>query len=339
MSIKGAHRIFVLVVFMLITSLSVARGDEPMPNILYQDSTFRMDFRWDSSVIDLDYLNNRRAFKQLDLTIRSPKTQLVDSIVIITEASPEGVLEHNNALARRRGESAFWGSRHLNTITIPASVTSIGKYAFWGYNSVASIKCLSTTPPSISETTFNVYSTSRIYVPEGCINAYKSHSGWSKYWSEYGDIFVENVSRAYTLNLNNNWRKSTSISNPNSSLYDGVYESYSNFNVNSTGATMYIDIAGYETFKLYVRSYAESNYDYVMVSQLDETITNNTSYNANQVKTHTRGAQSSGTDISYYKLVEFTGIDKGKHRITIVYRKDISSHSGEDRGYILIPKQ
>lgn len=237
------------------------------------------------------------------------------------------------------GESAFWGSKYLNTITIPASVTSIGKYAFWGYNSVASIKCLSTTPPSISETTFNVYSTSKIYVPEGCINAYKSHSGWSKYWSEYGDIFVENVSRAYTLNLNNNWRKSTSISNPNSSLYDGVYESYSNYNVNSTGATMYIDIAGYETFKLYVRSYAESNYDYVMVSQLDATITNSTSYGDSNVKTHTRGAQSSGTDISYYKLVEFTGIDKGKHRITIVYHKDGSTHSGQDRGYILIPKQ
>ena len=105
MSIKGAHRIFVLVVFMLITSLSVARGDEPTPNIMCQDSTFRMDFRWDSSVIDLDYLNNRRAFKQLDLTIKSLKTQLVDSIVIITQASPEGVLEHNNALARRRGEA------------------------------------------------------------------------------------------------------------------------------------------------------------------------------------------------------------------------------------------
>lgn len=237
------------------------------------------------------------------------------------------------------GESAFWGSRYLKTMTIPASVTSIGKYAFWGYNSVTSIKCLSNTPPTISETTFNVYSTSRIYVPEGCINAYKSHSGWSKYWSEYGDIFVENVSRAYTLNLNNNWRKSTSISNPNSSLYDGVYESYSNYHINNAGATMYIDIAGYETFKLYVRSYAESLYDYVMVSKLDETITNNTTYDNTKVMLHTRGAQSSGTDISYYKLVEFTGMDKGKHRITIVYRKDGSSHSGDDRGYLLIPKQ
>lgn len=238
------------------------------------------------------------------------------------------------------GESAFWGSKYLNTITIPASVTSIGKYAFWGYNSVASIKCLSTTPPTISETTFNVYSTSRIYVPEGCINAYKSHSGWSKYWSEYGAVFVENVSRSYTVNLNNNWRKSTSISNPNSSLYDGVYESYSNYNENSSGATMYIDIDGYEEFSIYIRSNAESNYDYVMVSQLDADINNTTSYsNTTLVKAHTRGAQSSGTAISNYRLVTFTGIDKGKHRITIVYRKDGSAHSGLDRGYIIIPKQ
>ena len=102
---------------------------------------------------------------------------------------------------------------------------------------------------------------------------------------------------------------------------------------------MYIDIAGYETFNLHVRSYAESNYDYVMVSQLDATITNSTSYGDSKVKVHTRGAQSSGTDISYYKLVEFTGIDKGQHRITIVYHKDGSTHSGQDRGYIIIPKQ
>lgn len=236
------------------------------------------------------------------------------------------------------GDAAFWGSKSLKTITIPQSVTLIKQYAFWGYNSVTSIKCLSTTPPTISETTFNVYSTSRIYVPEGCINAYKSHSGWSKYWSEYGDVFVENVSRSYTVNLNNNWRKSTSISNPNSSLYDGVYESYSNFNVSSTAAAMYIDISGYESFKLYIRSYAESSYDYVMVSKLDETIENDTLYSSPKVMASTRAAQSSGTAISNYKLVEFTGIDKGKHRITILYRKDGSQHSGEDRGYLIIPK-
>jgi hypothetical protein len=122
--------------------------------------------------------------------------------------------------------------------------------------------------------------------------------------------------QVYTVNLNNQWRLSTSVSNPNSDTYEGVYESYSNHNVANQGASMYITIKGYETFKLYIRSYAESNYDYIMVSQLDKALTNSSSYsNTSLVKAHTCGNQQSGTSISSYKLVEFTGIDEGEHTI------------------------
>lgn len=144
----------------------------------------------------------------------------------------------------------------------------------------------------------------------------------------------------YELVLNDNWQLSTAVANPDSTVYDGVYESFSNYNKNSTAAIMYIDISGYETFKLYIRSCAESNYDYVMVSQIDQTIDNNSSYsNTTLVKAHTRGTQKSGTTISDYKLVEFTGLDGGEHRITVVYRKDSSGNSGTDKGYLIIPRQ
>ena len=146
------------------------------------------------------------------------------------------------------------------------------------------------------------------------------------------------VNSTYTIDLNNQWQ-SSSVVNPDSSLYDGVYESFSNKGVNSTAATMYIDINGYDVFDLYIRSYAESSYDYVMVSQLDQTINNNTAYSSTTlVKAHTRGKQKSGTSIDNYTKVSFTGIDGGQHRITIVYRKDGSGNSGDDRGYVLIPK-
>ena len=147
------------------------------------------------------------------------------------------------------------------------------------------------------------------------------------------------VDVSYTLNLNNQWQKSSTISNPNSSIYDGVYESYSNKGTNNSGASMYIDINGCTNFKLYIRSYAESSFDYVMVSQLDKTLTYSSSYsNTTLVKAHTRGNQKSGTTINDYTLVEFTNIDGGSHRIQIIYRKDSSSHSGDDRGYVLIPR-
>ena len=147
------------------------------------------------------------------------------------------------------------------------------------------------------------------------------------------------VDVSYTVNLNDQWQKSSTISNPNSSVYDGVYESYSNKGTNNSGASMYIDINGYTNFKLYIRSYAESSFDYVMVSQLDKTLTYSSSYSDTAlVKAHTRGNQKSGTTINDYTLVEFTNIPSGSHRIQIIYRKDSSSHSGDDRGYVLIPK-
>lgn len=143
----------------------------------------------------------------------------------------------------------------------------------------------------------------------------------------------------YTIDLNSQWQLSSSITNPNASVYDGVYESFSNKGVNSSQAVMYLDIEGYDTFKIYIRSYAESSYDYVMVSQPDQTIDNNTSYsNTSLVKAHTSGSQNSGTAISSYQLVEYTGLNSGKHRITILYRKDSSASDGDDRGYVLIPK-
>lgn len=145
---------------------------------------------------------------------------------------------------------------------------------------------------------------------------------------------------SYTVNLNSQWQESTTIANPDSVIYDGVYESFSNKGKDNETAIMYIDIVGYETFKFYIRSYAESNYDYVMVSQLDQTITGSTSYSdTSLVKAHTRGKQNGSTAISGYTLVEFIGIDSGEHRITVVYRKDSSSASGTDQGYVLIPKE
>jgi hypothetical protein len=144
---------------------------------------------------------------------------------------------------------------------------------------------------------------------------------------------------SYTVNLNSQWEATTAVPNPDSTLYDGVYRSASNYNVHSGVATMYITIKDCSSFKMYIRSYAESNYDYVMVSQLDQSITGSTSYsNTTLVKAHTRGSQNSSTAISGYRLVEFTGISSGEHTITVVYRKDGSGHSGDDRGYVLIEK-
>ena len=146
------------------------------------------------------------------------------------------------------------------------------------------------------------------------------------------------MSKGYEIDLNNQWELSTAVSNPDSALYDGVYQSFSNKGNNSSEARCYIDFDGYETFKVYIRSYAESAYDYVVISNLDADLPSNPSSSSSGVKAHTSGNQKGGTSISDYTLVEYTGIDGGEHRITIVYRKDSSGDNNDDRGYFLIPK-
>lgn len=146
------------------------------------------------------------------------------------------------------------------------------------------------------------------------------------------------VDQEYIVNLNNEWQLSSTILNPATSLYDGVYESFSNRGKDNTGASMFITIDGYTNFKFYIRSNAESSYDYVMVGQLDKDITYTTSYSdTTLIKAHTRASQNAGTEISNYKLVEFTNIDECEHTIEIIYRKDGSASSGDDRGFVLIP--
>ena len=146
----------------------------------------------------------------------------------------------------------------------------------------------------------------------------------------------EQPQKSYSVQLNPStygWVKSAGVSNPDSSLYDGVYES-TNGGVSNTKSIMYIDINGYDTFTIYVRSYAESNYDYVEVSNLDADITSSTS----NIKATTKGNQQSGTALSSYTAVTYTNIGGGQRRIMVTYRKDVSVDSGDDKGYLLIPK-
>ena len=142
----------------------------------------------------------------------------------------------------------------------------------------------------------------------------------------------------YTVDLNDQWQQSTSQANPDSTLYDGVYESSSNYNVGNGYAKMYARIVGYETFSIYIRSYAESNCDYVVAMNVDTDVTSLPSASTSGVKASTSGKQNSGTAIANYTKVTYDGLDGGSHYICIVYRKDGSVNSGNDRGYVLIPK-
>ncbi|MBO5673007.1 MAG: leucine-rich repeat domain-containing protein [Paludibacteraceae bacterium] len=81
------------------------------------------------------------------------------------------------------GDWTFHSCSSLTSVTIGESVTSIGWNAFSGCSSLTSITCEAVTPPTIGGTyTFHDISTSiPVYVPCGCVEAYKAASGWKNF--------------------------------------------------------------------------------------------------------------------------------------------------------------
>ena len=106
---------------------------------------------------------------------------------------------------------------------------------------------------------------------------------------------------------------------------------------------MSITIVGYTEFTIYIRSNAESYFDYVTVrSNMLTSWDYNSAYSG--AKASTINNQQSGTAIGNYTAVTFTtsdGLtnDTTPHTFYIQYGKDNSTNSGDDRGYVLIPKE
>lgn len=134
-------------------------------------------------------------------------------------------------------------------------------------------------------------------------------------------------------------------SNPDSANYYG-YQS-NNEGQASTLATMSITVCGYDEFTVYIRSYAEASYDYVVVTKIGTSVYTNysdASSSASGVKAHTNNSYNvSTTSISSYNAVTFTTADgltadDTPHTFYIQFRKDGSRNNNDDRGYVLIPK-
>lgn len=79
--------------------------------------------------------------------------------------------------------NAFQGCTALTALTIPASVQDIAGNALriGSATNKATITMLGTTPPTISSTTFLIGSLSKIIVPVGCGEAYKTATNWSAF--------------------------------------------------------------------------------------------------------------------------------------------------------------
>ena len=84
------------------------------------------------------------------------------------------------------GSNAFSNCYSLASIVIPDGVTSIGDAAFSNCHGVAEYHLKPTTPPTLSSMNafVNIPSDCVIYVPSGCLEAYKNAKNWAKHASK-----------------------------------------------------------------------------------------------------------------------------------------------------------
>ena len=164
-----------------------------------------------------------------------------------------------------------------------------------------------------------------IRISEGSVKKITNSSGVVLWQKQTGS------SSSLDVDLNNQWIASTKT-------LDGykVYMSNSNKGVNNGYASMKFKFKGMPNFKLWINSYAESNYDYTVAWNLDVNYpTSNPQYNSSGVKAHTKGKQYNPTSISNFTEVDYSN-DGGEHFVVVTYRKDGSDNSNDDRGYVAV---
>lgn len=99
-----------------------------------------------------------------------------------------------NTLQNIRGNS-FRFCTSLKSIVLPSSVTNIELQVFEGCTNLETITILATTPPTLSgigAITINT-SVTKIYIPEGTLDAYQSAENWSRLLEEISENIFEEL--------------------------------------------------------------------------------------------------------------------------------------------------
>ena len=106
------------------------------------------------------------------------------------------------------GDYAFWLLEGLTSVTIPNSVTSIGEWAFGDCFSLDTLVCKASTPPTVGDsyTFVGVPTSCKVFVPCGSADAYRSAMGWDRFAN-----FIESPSYSISVASADNTMGSASI--------------------------------------------------------------------------------------------------------------------------------
>jgi hypothetical protein len=139
------------------------------------------------------------AFSNHVTTVKFPSTiKIIDYCSFLCSSIKKAEL--NEGLVTIR-EDAFDSSDQLESVTLPSTLTSIGKYAFDNDTSLTTINCKIVTPLVIDATVFENVKKSKckLYVPKGSVDAYKAAPVWKDFIILETLDGVDNVNAAKTV--------------------------------------------------------------------------------------------------------------------------------------------
>lgn len=138
-------------------------------------------------------------------------------------------------------------------------------------------------------------------------------------------VSVVNVATGMTVDLNNGQWVDSGTTIDGHTVYKSDAGSYHTDNGSSKCT---VTVKGYSLVTVYIRSYAERNYDYTELGPLDGTVSRAAASNVLSTKSN----QSSRTYLAY----TFTISDAGTHTFQVLYSKDSSGNNDDDRGYFYV---
>lgn len=138
-------------------------------------------------------------------------------------------------------------------------------------------------------------------------------------------VSVINVATSMTVDLNNGQWVDSGTTVDGHTVYKSDAGSY---NVNNGASTCTVTVKGYNKVIVYLRSYAEANFDYAEVGPLDGTVTRASTSNVLSTKGNPSATQ-------YYSHT-FEISDTNAHTFQVLYSKDSIVNDNDDRGYFYV---
>ena len=180
------------------------------------------------------------------------------------------------------------------------------------------------------------------------------------YDGTYTTIYPHYVVQSFTVDLSDGWCLSEESgidpngnyapyqANPDASQFDGVYQSYGNWNKEADSydntVRMRITFNGFSTFRIRAVSSAEDGWDGIAISNLDTPLEiygsgwlEEDRFNPDTVYGYAPNAWSEYPSLDEYAIFEFMN-DGGEHFIEVAFSKDWSYNLLNDRGYVLIER-